>query len=498
MPQTIYRDPPMETEIKLALDAAHASRLRRHPLLRGLEPTRRRLLSHYLDTPDLDLMQRRLALRVRRVGRVWVQTLKAETQVAGALSTRPEWEARVFGPAPILALLPEEARDLLGGIDPLRLGILFSTDFRRTAWTVSRAGAGMEVALDEGQVLAAGASRPICEVEIELRTGPVEALHELALLLVEAVPMLPEPRSKAVRGYLLAGAMQPAPVKVPPPNVQPDEYAGEVLCASLGAALSQFTGNLPGYLEQPEELEYLHLLRVAVRRLRSLAGLATSLGVPSPGWQSGLRALMATLNPARDWDVFLADLLPAALSLLGDPPPAAALLAELHDRSRQARQTAQAALAGATRTVLEIEAGLSTPPGTGVDAGAWAGQILDRRWRAMRKGAAGFDRLDAAGRHRLRLTAKKLRYAADVFAPMAGRRGQIFMTALSGVQDRLGTANDVVVARHLLAAVAGSRPDLAFEAGRLAGAMAALAGRRHGGAERVGRLLKLKPFWRSP
>jgi len=81
---------------------------------------------------------------------------------------------------------------------------------------------------------------------------------------------------------------------------------------------------------------------------------------------------------------------------------------------------------------------------------------------------------------------------------MAGRRGQIFMTALSGVQDRLGTANDVVVARHLLAAVAGSRPDLAFEAGRLAGAMAALAGHRHGGAERVGRLLKLKPFWRSP
>lgn len=488
----------METEIKLALDPALASRLRRHPLLRGIKPVRRQLLSHYFDTPEFDLMRRRVALRVRHVGRVWVQTLKAETRTVGALSTRPEWEARVRGPAPHLGLLPEEARALLDGIDPQRLGVVFSTDFRRTAWLVSMAGTDMELALDEGQVRAIGSSRPLSEIEIELRAGPVEALHELALQLLDSLPMTPEPRSKAQRGYVQAGAQQSAPVKIPAPAVRPDERAGEVWRSALAAALTQFTGNLPGYLEQPEDLEYLHQLRVAARRLRALAGLAPSLGLVRPPWLDELRSLMASLNPARDWDVLLDETLPAAAESLADAPLCAALLAVLDTRSRQARGLAQAALAAATRLVLEIESSLVRPLEVGEDVRAWAGEVLDKRWRILRKGGAAFEHLDESGRHELRLAAKKLRYAADPFVPMAGRRGQTFMTALSGLQDRLGAANDAVVARRLLADVAAERPELAFEAGCLAGAVAALAVRKEHNTEKIGRALKVKPFWQVP
>lgn len=490
----------METEIKLSLEATQAARLRRLPLLAGVPVSRRRLLSFYFDTPGFDLQRRRIALRVRRVGRVWVQTVKAEASLAGATSSRPEWEMRVQGAWPELDLLPIEAWQLFEDIDVAQLAEVFQTDFRRSAWQIELAGGRMELALDQGEVRAGETNWPISEVEIELLSGPASCLHTLALQLLEALPLRPEPRSKALRGYLLCGALRAKPVRVPAPDLRPDQRAGEAWRAGLAAALAQFVANLPGFLEQPQELEYLHLLRVAVRRLRSLAGLADSLGQPRPAWLDGLRALMARLNPARDWDVFLAEILPVAQQRLVDVPLDPDLMEALAETARQARQAAQLALADAatTRLVLQIEQSLLAAPPAAKDTATWAGEVLDRRWRNLRKEGSRYARLDAGERHALRLQAKKLRYAAEMFVPMAGRRGQTFMTAMAGLQDRLGLANDAVVARQLLAALAGEQPALAFEAGRLAGAVAAVAAEHSRADPRLGRSLKVKPFWRAP
>src|SRR5438445_9391667 len=78
----------MEIELKLLLDPADVAAFRRHPLLRrqaSAKPRTQQLTSIYFDTPDGHFWQHDAALRVRRVKRDWIQTLKGGGQVAAGL-----------------------------------------------------------------------------------------------------------------------------------------------------------------------------------------------------------------------------------------------------------------------------------------------------------------------------------------------------------------------------------------------------------------------------
>ena len=311
----------MEIELKLALQPRHATRIRRHPLLNASTPRQHALLSIYFDTPKFDLMRRGIALRVRRVNSQWIQTLKAEAQSVGALTSRPEWEMAVAdGRHPDFSALPQAALDLLAGIKLKRIAAVFTTEFRRTTWQIRDGAAQAEVALDTGKIFAAGLSRDICEVEIELKSGPAEFLFDVATQLLQQVPLHIEPRSKAERGYILSGAFSPSPVKAIRPGIDRDQLAGEAWHSMVQAALVQLSANVPGFLDQAENIEYLHQLRIALRRLRAGAQLAKSLGQEIPAWEQPLRALTHALNPARDWDVFL-DFLDARMGSAPTYPP---------------------------------------------------------------------------------------------------------------------------------------------------------------------------------
>jgi triphosphatase len=101
---------PVETELKLALEASAVASLLRHPALRALRRGRTRtthVVGTYFDSPDLRLERDAIALRVRRVGRRFTQTLKGPPQAgAGAgLHTRAEHEWPLRGPHPDLARL---------------------------------------------------------------------------------------------------------------------------------------------------------------------------------------------------------------------------------------------------------------------------------------------------------------------------------------------------------------------------------------------------------
>lgn len=75
-----------ETELKISLPAEETARLLAAPELEGLRITPRRtetLLSIYQDTPDGALSAARIALRLRKVGRRWVQTVKSGARATG-------------------------------------------------------------------------------------------------------------------------------------------------------------------------------------------------------------------------------------------------------------------------------------------------------------------------------------------------------------------------------------------------------------------------------
>jgi inorganic triphosphatase YgiF len=180
-----------------------------HPLLAGSGSTQR-LLNTYFDTPDLALQQRRMAVRERLAGDQWLLTVKTAGQSQNGLSRRQEWEGPTRAGALQFDTLVDDAalaQDLMTLRPNLRA--LFCTDFERQRWVLSHADAQIEVALDQGRIHVPGTelNEPLLELELELLSGPEEALLALADVLRQTpqgpVTLVPSDSSKAQRGMAL-------------------------------------------------------------------------------------------------------------------------------------------------------------------------------------------------------------------------------------------------------------------------------------------------------
>jgi triphosphatase len=103
----------------------------------------------------------------------------------------------------------------------------------------------------------------------------------------------------------------------------------------------------------------------------------------------------------------------------------------------------------------------------------FAGKELARSQRRLLKRGAKLPGADAPARHRVRIAAKKARYAMEFFEPLYPRRQvRHYVGALSGLQDELGRLNDATVADGLLLELAGTRTELAPAAGYARGYLA--------------------------
>jgi inorganic triphosphatase YgiF len=199
----------METELKLSLNEADLPRLLTHPLLAQGASTQR-LLNTYFDTSDLALQQRRMAVRERLAGDLWLLTVKTAGQSQNGLSRRQEWEGPTTPGALQFDTLVDDAT-LAADLMALRpaLRALFCTDFERQRWVVTHAGAQIEVALDQGRIHVPGTalSEPLLELELELLSGPETALLALADVLRQTpqgdLTLTPSDTSKAQRGMAL-------------------------------------------------------------------------------------------------------------------------------------------------------------------------------------------------------------------------------------------------------------------------------------------------------
>lgn len=203
----------IEREIKLALPRGQVdAALRLFESRAGAAGLAVRLENIYFDTPSLTLARAKSALRLRRTPDGWLQTFKTVGEAQNGLHARHEWEMPVAGAALETGRLLREcdeagvATALSGAAEELIA--LFRTDFTRTLWILAVDGAQIEAAVDQGEITAEvnGETRraPICEIELELKTGDEAALHTLAAQLAAELPGLaPDDISKAQRGYRL-------------------------------------------------------------------------------------------------------------------------------------------------------------------------------------------------------------------------------------------------------------------------------------------------------
>ncbi len=478
---------PREVELKLFVPPSSAARLWSHPLLvaHAVGPLRvARIENRYFDTPGHELAQRRMALRLRRIGRRWLQTLKQSLADEGAMSARGEWEMPVAGPALEIGRLRDTPLATIAPVRSLarRLQPLFTTNFRRESRLLRLPdGSELEFAFDVG-VIGTGRGRTrrslaIREVEIEVKGSPDGATPDLmrfAARLCRDVALIPLAASKAARGYRLVdgAALEPERVVLPVPEASdhPAVYLSHVLTACNRALLV----NVHALFElaavdasMDARVEFVHQARVAVRRMRS--ALQTFRPVADGGRFDRLDARLTIMGKAfgtaRDWDVFVTTTLARIADEVATDAVGRAALDSLRvdvaERRLDGHRGLMAYLDTGTfgettiaveRIAARLAAGAGEKSGKGGKplgerAPGWLSVQRDRVVRRSRRIAV----LDQDERHGLRTEVKRMRYALDLlealYEPRAVKR---FGDALTEVQDKLGKLNDAVVADTLM------------------------------------------------
>jgi CHAD domain-containing protein len=260
--------------------------------------------------------------------------------------------------------------------------------------------------------------------------------------------------------------------------------------------------------------EPVHQMRVALRRLRAgLSVFRRAVGGPSvDAVAAEARHLAALLGPARDWDVFCAETGAAVVDAFAEDRAVARLLAAAERRRRDAYKDLTAFLDSAAFRGLGIRlAALAcgtawqaelTPEQHEIlsgDLAGFAAHVLGRRLKRLLQTGEDIASLDVAALHRVRLDGKRLRYAAEMFAPLFERRDtRRYLRRLTALQERLGTLNDGAVASTLMAELVGARPgaERAFAAGVVRGFVAAKGGAaREEIVDAWKKFRRLEPFW---
>ena len=448
----------IETELKLSIPPEHMGRLKRHPALRKLSLTRAqniRLYSVYYDTPKLDLHRHAMALRLRRSGRQWLQTLKGGGGVEAGLHRRNEWETPVAGEA-----LEFDALKAMGGHLPKgvrkKLQPVFVTDFSRNLRLLEFEEAQIELCLDSGEIRSGDKQHEISELELELKSGTPQQLFRLALQLLEIVPLSVEQTSKAEYGYRLFGEVQPAASKAGFPALEPGQDIGSALQAMIVACLSHVQANVPGAVAGLDE-EYLHQVRVGLRRLRVVLAMAESWRADDElaALHEEVADMCVEFGRLREWDVFITETLAPVCERL----PQHEGLRELMSASQSRRAATRAPLVARLqapayqRLLLRFGIWLNGPYWTDAPhqegLPEFAGAALRKRCRQVAR--RGKHHGEAGQLHLLRIACKKLRYSAEMFASLYPvEHVKRYTRALSKLQDIMGHLNDIAVAARLL------------------------------------------------
>lgn len=505
-----------EVELKLSLDRKDVARLRSHPAIVTAcvgKPVTHELISIYYDTPALKLQDAGISLRVRHVSGRWLQTLKAAGRSVAGLHQRMEWEdvitvdhpdfTKILDPVLIKLFADRELRDALTPI--------FRTEVRRQVWQlVFDNGDKIELALDLGKLVAGKSRESISELELELKAGSAGRLFDLALELQKVVSVKLENISKGRRGYAYYRPQPPSIFKA-----QPLKLARK---ADANSAFKQIAWECIHHLQNNQDMvlhgvdvEGVHQMRVAVRRLRSAFVLFRKI----LGRENSVALLVElswlgdVLGKARDLDVFITQTLPVVMTQFENH----AGLQQLHNKALTAQAEAYADLRAVLSSQryhallltlgawLENERWHNMPHDTKLTkARSIAKTSLTKYHKQLRHSGKSLLNLSAEERHATRIAAKKLRYASEFFASFySSAKSKSFIRSLTQLQDQLGILNDMTITGSLLRQFIGSHSK-----GMLNEALHIFTGWNACHAahsvvimDKVGRkFISQKPFWR--
>ncbi|MDO8653965.1 MAG: CHAD domain-containing protein [Undibacterium sp.] len=242
--------------------------------------------------------------------------------------------------------------------------------------------------------------------------------------------------------------------------------------------IEQIQSNEAGITKE-YDAESLHQMRVGLRRLHSALDLFKNILRLPDTLQQELDWLTTQLSTARDWDVLTTSTLPSLIETLAetdnDKNEMAELLLTAMSKTYEKHKTAAAAVRSQRyasliriltnwtrhcgwRDAMSIQMQYCLQIKTtkfARNAIALSQHNLLKRGKKLRTGSP-------QARHRVRIAAKKMRYATEFFYSLGSvKRVQSFLTILSRFQDELGRLNDAAVAKHLLKELVSEHAQLA-------------------------------------
>lgn len=544
-----------EQELKLHVPKeAHAGVEK--DLLRG-RVTRMRLQAFYFDTPDRDLVRAKIALRLRREGEQWVQTLKMPGE--NALSRieinhdrpSPDLDLSLYAGEPFAAVLAKHAD---------ALSVCYETDVQRI-FRQTRTDLGViEIALDTGLLRAGALELPISEIEFELKRGQLAAVFALGKKWQQAHGLILDARSKSERGDRLA--LLNAELKTISEQkeerqessrrqaiaqfwaartaenitLHPKIDAQTALAAVSAECLDQIIRNAAVLAEvdtadvyQAGGPEHVHQLRVGIRRLRSAWSFFNGIAVlPSEELRSEIKLHFAKLGGTRDDDVLKETLLPV-LSAAGQPPlilddgqtptdtenvtlsrPFQSWLLDMlawtvlpmvtvaQEQSAPTKSIEQVATQVTAQAAPPVAAEVPATASIKIQKPLTLKDALVRKlkkWhRRLLQDGLQFDQLDIEPRHELRKRGKKLRYALQFSESLLPTaRLKAYRKQLAAVQDILGEMNDLAVARDRFIGLRDTQPSAWFACGWITSRLDALT---HEACAAFKQLSRTETFWR--
>jgi CHAD domain-containing protein len=434
-----------------------------------------RLETVYYDTPDLRLARWGVSLR-HRAGEGWTLKLppaQATGQPQGQLLERDEITFQGGSKKP-----PEGAVAIVRAyvrkaelVPVARLSTI-----RRRVRLVDAAGTRVaevvddEVSVRDGRRVAAR----FREIEVEVaqqQNGANAIVDPLVMRLRGAGAGAVDPTPKHIRA-LGPRAMEPPEVSALP--VKPDSPAKDVIKHVLAESIASLLKHDP-LVRTSGDPEAVHQARVATRKLRS--HLRTFGPLLDPEWTEPLRSelgwLALGLGAVRDREVLFERLSERAKSLPASDLRSASSLLHILQLEIATLRTKLMAELDSVRYVdlLERLVLASQAPATLPDADGPASTVLPPLaagpWRRLRSAVKQLPETPVDPElHRIRILAKRARYAAEAVAPVVGKAADAFARAAAKLQTILGEHQDSVTAQAWLrsARISGRR---AFVAGEL-------------------------------
>ncbi|MDQ1831738.1 CHAD domain-containing protein [Massilia scottii] len=249
--------------------------------------------------------------------------------------------------------------------------------------------------------------------------------------------------------------------------------------------LDQIEANESGVIKY-HDVESLHQMRVGLRRLRSALGMFDEVLSLPVALRQELDWLVSQLGPARDWDVLAGSTLPRITNTLDADAPLVRVQHAAADKAMALHAAAGAAIASERYQNLigNLERWFDERgwramqlPADKVKLkmriGDFARGILEKDQQRLLKRGRKLKGADPEARHRVRIAAKKTRYAAEFFASLYPRKTvRPYVKALASLQDELGLMNDVSVADGLLRQLSDGDEQLKDGTGFLRGYLA--------------------------